>query len=231
MTKRELLRFFPLSSSAGSKTMMTIRIKICGITNLEDALLAADLGADALGFIFYPKSPRHVAPETAREIIAQLPPFVASVGVFVDEDAGVVHDLAARVGLDWVQLHGQESPDYCRGLGRRVIKGFRIKDEKSLVELENYHDAVQAFLLDAYKKGQVGGTGEVFDWQLARKAQRYGRIILAGGLTPENVAQAIATAQPQAVDAASGTEAAPGRKDPVKLLAFFKAVRSVSSEQ
>ncbi len=109
-----------------------VRIKICGITNLEDALLAAELGADALGFIFYPKSPRKVAPETAREIIAQLPPFVASVGVFVDEEAAVVQDLAARVGLDWVQLHGQESPDYCRSLGRRVIKGFRIQDENSL---------------------------------------------------------------------------------------------------
>jgi phosphoribosylanthranilate isomerase len=208
-----------------------IRIKICGITNLEDALLAVELGADALGFIFYPKSPRKVAPETAREIIAQLPPFVAAVGVFVDEAAGVVRELAAQVRLDWVQLHGQESPDYCRGLGRRVIKGFRIKDESSLEELEPYQGAVQAFLLDTYKKGQVGGTGVSFDWQLAQEAKPYGRIILAGGLTPENVAQAIAMAQPQAVDAASGTEAAPGRKDPAKLRAFFKVVRSVSSER
>jgi phosphoribosylanthranilate isomerase len=203
-----------------------VRVKICGITNLEDALLAADLGAHALGFIFYPKSPRKVAPETAREIIAQLPPFVASVGVFVDEAAAVVKELAAGVGLDWVQLHGQESPEYCRSLGRRVIKAFRIKDEKSLMELEPYRDVVQAFLLDTYKKGQVGGTGEVFDWHLAREAQKYGRIILAGGLTAKNVAQAIATALPAAVDAASGTEAAPGRKDPAKLRAFFKAVSS-----
>jgi phosphoribosylanthranilate isomerase len=208
-----------------------VRIKICGITNLEDALLAAELGADALGFIFYPKSPRKVAPETAREIIAQLPPFVASVGVFVDEAAGIVQELAAKVGLDWVQLHGQESPEYCRSLGRRVIKAFRIKDEQSVMELEPYRDAVRAFLLDTFKKGQVGGTGEVFDWQLARKAKLYGRIILAGGLTAENVAQAIAIAHPQAVDAASGTEAEPGRKDPEKLRAFFKAVRSVSSNQ
>jgi phosphoribosylanthranilate isomerase len=208
-----------------------VKIKICGITNLEDAFLAAELGADALGFIFYAKSPRKVAPETAREIIAQLPPFVAAVGVFVDEAAAAVRDLAAQVGLDWVQLHGQESPDYCRGLGWRVIKGFRIKDESSLEELEPYQGAVQAFLLDTYKKGQVGGTGVSFDWQLAREAKKYGRIILAGGLTSENVAQAIAMAQPQAVDAASGTEAAPGRKDPEKLRAFFKAVRSVSSEQ
>jgi len=203
-----------------------VKIKICGITNLEDALLAAELGADALGFIFFPQSPRKVAPETAREIIAQLPPFVASVGVFVDEAAAVLKELAARVGLDWVQLHGQESPEYCRSLGRRVIKGFRIKDENSLRELEPYRDAVQAFLLDTYKKGQVGGTGEVFDWYLAREAKKFGQIILAGGLTPENVAQAIAIALPAAVDAASGTEAEPGRKDPAKLRAFFRAVSS-----
>jgi len=202
-----------------------IRIKICGITNLEDALLAAELGADALGFIFYSKSPRKVEPETAREIIAHLPPFVTAVGVFVDEDAGVVQDLAAKVGLDWVQLHGQESPDYCRSLGRRVIKGFRIRDENSLMELEPYRDAVQALLLDTYKPGQVGGTGEVFDWHLAREARKYGRIILAGGLTAENVAQAITIASPAAVDAASGTEAAPGRKDPEKLRAFLAAVK------
>ena len=201
-----------------------VRIKICGITNLEDALLAAELGADALGFIFYPKSPRKVAPETAREIIAQLPPFVASVGVFVDEAAAVVQELAARVGLDWVQLHGQESPEYCRNLGRRVIKGFRIQDAESLRPLADYREAAQALLLDSYKQGQVGGTGTAFDWRLAREAKPYGRIILAGGLTPENVAQAIAAARPQAVDAASGTEAAPGRKDPAKLRAFFRAV-------
>ena len=204
-----------------------VKIKICGITNLEDALLAAELGADALGFIFFPQSPRKVAPETAREIIAQLPPFVASVGVFVDEAAAVLKELAARVGLDWVQLHGQESPEYCRSLGRRVIKGFRIKDENSLRELEPYRDAVQAFLLDTYKKGQVGGTGEVFDWYLAREAKKFGQIILAGGLTPENVGQAIAIALPAAVDAASGPEAEPGRKDPAKLRAFFKAIRGI----
>jgi phosphoribosylanthranilate isomerase len=201
-----------------------VRIKICGITNLADALLVAALGADALGFIFYPKSPRKVDPEVARAIIAQLPPFVAAVGVFVDEEAARVRDLAARVGLDWVQLHGQESPEYCRSLGRHVIKGFRIQDEGSLGRLAGYQGAARALILDTYKKGQVGGTGEIFDWHLARKAKQYGPIILAGGLDAENVAQAIATAQPDAVDAASGTEAAPGKKDPARLRAFFKAV-------
>ena len=200
-----------------------VRIKICGITNLDDALLAAELGADALGFIFYPKSPRQVDAETARAIIAQLPPFVAAVGVFVDEAAAVVRDLAVQAGLDWVQLHGQESPEYCRSLERKVIKAFRIQDESSLIRLADYQGAVQAMLLDTYKKGQAGGTGEIFDWHLARKAKQYGPIILAGGLTWENVAQAIATVGPAAVDAASGTEAALGKKDPKKLRAFFKA--------
>jgi phosphoribosylanthranilate isomerase len=201
-----------------------IKIKICGITNLNDALLASELGADALGFIFYSKSPRYVVPEAAREIITQLPPFVVSVGVFVDEEAAVVRELAARVGLDWLQLHGQESPDYCQNLGRRVIKAFRIKDESSLKDLEPFPGAVQALLLDTYKKGQAGGTGESFDWLLAREAKKYGRIILAGGLTPENVAQAIKAVRPDAVDTASGTEAAPGKKDPEKLRAFFAAI-------
>ena len=203
-----------------------VRIKICGITNLEDALLAANLGANALGVIFYAKSPRCVAPEAAREIIRQLPPFVLSVGVFVDEEATVVGDLAARVGLDWVQLHGAETPEYCRSLGRRVLKGFRIQDENSLKALPAYRGAVQAFLLDSYKQGQTGGTGETFDWDLARQARDYGPIVLAGGLTAANVVQAIKTAQPQAVDVASGVEAAPGKKDPEKLRAFFKAVVS-----
>ena len=207
-----------------------VRVKICGITNLEDALLAAELGADALGFIFYAKSPRSVAPEAAQEIIRQLPPLVLSVGVLVNEEAAVVRELAEMVGLDWVQLHGQEPPEYCRSLGRRVLKAFRIQDENSLQELEDYRGAVQAFLLDTYKKGQTGGTGEVFDWQLAKQAQRYGPIVLAGGLTAANVARAIEMAQPQAVDVASGVEAAPGKKDPEKLRAFFRAVSDYSGQ-
>jgi phosphoribosylanthranilate isomerase len=202
-----------------------VRIKICGITNLEDALLAAELGADALGFILYPPSPRAIAPDAARAIIAQLPPLVTTVGVFVDEDAATVQELAAVVGLDWLQLHGQETPDYCRAMGRRVIKAFRIRDENSLADLAAYQGAAQAFLLDTYKKGLVGGTGETFDWDLAREARKYGPIILAGGLTPENVSRAIASAQPQAVDVASGVELTPGKKDPNKMAAFFNNLK------
>jgi len=207
-----------------------VRIKICGITNLEDARLAADLGAHALGFIFYPKSPRSVRPDAAREIIKNLPPLVMTVGVFVDEEAVTVREIAKTAGLDWVQLHGQESPEYCRTLGRRVIKGFRIKDESSLSLLPDFRDSVQAFLLDTYKAGTAGGTGETFDWILARQVAESGPIILAGGLNPANVAQALETARPAAVDVASGVEAAPGKKDPEKLRAFFKAINAVGGE-
>jgi len=202
-----------------------IRIKICGITNLEDALLAAELGADALGFIFYPPSPRSIAPDAARDIIVQLPPFVTTVGVFVDEAAATVKELAAQVGLDWLQLHGQETPEYCRNLGRRVIKAFRILDKNSLNGIEAYQGAAQAFLLDTYKKGLVGGTGETFNWDLAREARKYGPIIRAGGITAANVGRALVTVRPWAIDVASGVEAYPGKKDPAKLRDFFAALK------
>jgi phosphoribosylanthranilate isomerase len=204
-----------------------MRIKICGITNPTDAELAASLGAHALGFIFYPKSPRSVRPDAAREIIRNLPPLVMTVGVFVDEEAGVVREIAATAGLDWVQLHGRETPEYSRSLGRRVIKGFRIKDADSLNALPAYRGSVQAFLLDTYKAGTAGGTGETFDWGLARQAKEVGPIILAGGLNPGNVARAIKEVHPAAVDVASGVEAAPGRKDPEKLRDFFKAIEGI----
>uniref|UniRef100_A0A7C5ANI7 N-(5'-phosphoribosyl)anthranilate isomerase n=1 Tax=Desulfobacca acetoxidans TaxID=60893 RepID=A0A7C5ANI7_9BACT len=204
-----------------------MRVKICGITNLEDALLAASLGAHALGFIFYQKSPRAIRPEAAREIIRALPPLVLSVGVFVDEEAQVVREISERVGLDWVQLHGRESPEYCRSLGRRVLKGFRIKNEASLAFLSEYQNAVQAFLLDTYRPGTPGGTGETFDWEIARQARKYGPVILAGGLTPDNVAAALQTAKPQGVDVASGVEVSPGKKDPGKLKAFFQAIKTM----
>ncbi len=206
------------------------RIKICGITNLTDAQLAADLGAHALGFIFYKKSPRYVAPDKARHIIGHLPPFVATVGVFVDEDGATVREIASLSGLDWIQLHGSESPEYCRSLGRRVIKGFRVKGEEIYAQLTEYQGAAQAFLLDTYKTGTPGGTGETFDWQLAREVRKCGPIILAGGLTPDNVAEAIRIAQPGAVDVASGVEASPGKKDDGKLRAFIDAVKSNGGE-
>jgi phosphoribosylanthranilate isomerase len=201
-----------------------MRVKICGITNLEDALLAAELGAHALGFIFYAKSPRSIKPEAARQIIAQLPPLVLSVGVFVNEAAAVVLEVAEMVRLDWVQLHGEEPPEYCRFLFRNVMKAIRVKDQSTLALMASYQGSVRAFLLDTHKTGQQGGTGESFDWSLARQAKEYGSIVLAGGLQPENVAAAIWAASPQAVDVASGVEASPGRKDHARLRAFFQVV-------
>ncbi len=207
------------------------RIKICGITNKEDALLAAELGAQALGFIFYPKSPRSLTPEAARQIIAQLPPLVLSVGVFVNEAAAVVLEVAETARLDWVQLHGEEPPEYCRHLGRNVLKAIPVQDRSSLDRMEPYRGSVRAFLLDTQKAGQKGGTGETFDWSLARQARDYGPIVLAGGLTPENVAAAIREASPLAVDVASGVEASPGKKDPVRLRAFFEAAAAAGREE
>jgi phosphoribosylanthranilate isomerase len=207
------------------------RIKICGITNLEDALLAAELGAQALGFIFYPKSPRSIKPEAARQIIKQLPPLVLSVGVFVNEAAAVVLELAEMVRLDWVQLHGEEPPEYCRFLGRNVLKAIPVQDRSSLDRMEGYRGSVRAFLLDTPKAGQKGGTGETFDWSLARQAGDYGPIVLAGGLQPGNVAAAIREASPLAVDVASGVEASPGKKDPARLREFFRAVAAAGREE
>jgi phosphoribosylanthranilate isomerase len=201
-----------------------MRVKICGITNLEDALLATSLGANALGFIFYPKSPRAVTPDAARQIIAQLPPLVLSVGVFVNEDAALVLEVAEMVRLDWLQLHGEEPPEYCRHLNRNVLKAIRVRDRESLAQMQPYQGLVRAFLLDTYTSGQHGGTGQSFDWTLAREAQAYGPVVLAGGLRPDNVAAAIKAASPAAVDVASGVEATPGRKDPEKLRAFFQAL-------
>lgn len=206
------------------------RVKVCGITNLEDAQLAAALGAVALGFIFYRKSPRAIEPEAASQIIRQLPPFVLSVGVFVNEEAGWVREVAERVRLDWLQLHGEEPPEYCRSLGRNVLKAIRVHDQASLAQLRPYRGIVRAFLLDTYTAGQQGGTGQTFDWTLARAASSLGPIVLAGGLRPENVAAAIQAAAPQAVDVASGVEAAPGKKDPERLRAFFQAVKAWAPE-
>ena len=201
-----------------------VRIKICGITNHADALLACDLGADALGFNFYPPSPRFIKPEDAWRIILDLPPFVSTVGVFADAEPEVVKRLAAMLGLDLIQLHGEETPEGCQDLDHRVIKALRLRNEESLETLLFYRDSVQAILLDTPGTELLGGTGEAFDWNLARKAKKCGLpIILAGGLTPDNVDRAIKIAQPQAVDVASGVESSPGKKDPDKLRAFFAA--------
>jgi len=204
---------------------MTTRIKICGITNLADAQLAVELGADALGFIFYRQSKRYVAPALAAEICAALPPFVAKVGVFVNESEVDIRKTLNDCRLDVVQLHGEESPEFCQRFPVKVIKAIRVRSEDSLRAATDYD--VDALLLDTYTTEQHGGTGQKFDWTLARQAKTMLRvpIVLSGGLTPENVGDAMRQVEPFAVDVASGVEAEPGRKDLEKLRRFFKACR------
>lgn len=202
---------------------MTTRIKICGITNLADALAACRLGADALGFVLAP-SPRRVSPEAARDIIAQLPPLVSTVGVFVDAPLVEVNELRRFCGLDWVQLHGEEDEDQAASLGRRVIKALRVSAERR-PDPAAYPGC--ALLLDTYHPQAVGGTGQSFDWGLAQGIARQRPIILAGGLTPDNVARAIKQVQPFAVDVSSGVEKEKGVKDHERIASFIAQVRRV----
>jgi phosphoribosylanthranilate isomerase len=202
-----------------------VRVKICGITNLDDALLAVDAGADALGFVFHAKSPRWIVPEQAAEIIKALPPFVLTVGLFVNAGLDFVNATAANCCLDRVQLHGDESPAFCAQVVRPVIKVFRIKDMASLDLIAGYR--VAGYLLDAYSPQAYGGTGLTFNWDIAKEARKFAPIILAGGLTPDNVRQAVETVGPFAVDVSSGVEASPGRKDPVKVREFIRRAKGV----
>ena len=203
-----------------------VKVKICGITNIEDALHAARCGADALGFVFFAGSPRCIEPETARSIIAALPPFVTSVGLFVNERPERIEETAAFCGLDLLQLHGDEPPAACRIPGRRVTKALRVRDEQSLVQAADYD--VAGLLLDAWVPGAFGGTGRSFNWQLAARLARQCPVILAGGLTPRNVAEAVRTVRPWAVDVSSGVEASPGKKDPEKVAAFIRKAKAVA---
>ena len=200
------------------------RVKICGITNLEDARQAVAAGADALGFVLYEKSPRYVNPLEVRKIIAELPPFVTTVGLFVNEPVPQIRRIMAAARLDVVQLHGDETPDACLIEPLRVIKALRIKDATSLQGAERYQ--VSALLLDAWSDQMYGGTGKQFDWQLAKSLTGRLPLILAGGLTPENVGTAVRVVQPYAVDVSSGVEAKPGKKDHQKVTEFIRQVRN-----
>lgn len=194
---------------------------------MEDALLAVEYGADALGFIFYPPSRRCITPEKAKEIIGKLPPFVFRIGVFVDEQPEKIQETVNACRLDGIQLHGSETPDFCRLFRRRVIKSFRPENEASVKEIGSYQ--VDAFLLDSYHPELMGGTGATFDWELAVAAKMFGRpVILSGGLTPENVAEATRLVEPYAVDTASGVEAFPGKKDAEKMKTFIEQARWAS---
>ena len=202
--------------------MSRIRVKICGITNLDDALIAARLGADALGFIFYSESPRKVDPVDARRIICALPPFISRVGVFVGVSPAEAARRGDELGLSYLQLHSPapgEAPPHWR---KRIIPAYRVTGPEVLEEIAR--EAPPFFLMDTASKEKHGGTGKSFSWELAREAGRFGRVILAGGLSPLNVREAVAVGEPYAVDVASGVEAEPGRKDPVLLKEFMEAI-------
>lgn len=207
---------------------MSTRIKICGITNLADAQVAVEAGADALGFIFYEKSPRYVTLEQAAEISKQLPPFVMRVGVFVNAPEAFIQRVISDVGLAMLQFHGDEPPEACTRFGLMSMKAFRMKDAGTLAEIAKYH--TDAYLLDAYSPTTLGGTGHTFNWDLALEAQKIGKpIFISGGLTPENVADAIRKVHPFGVDVSSGVESAPGKKDHAKVKAFIAAAKGTEN--
>ncbi|HYG67734.1 MAG TPA: phosphoribosylanthranilate isomerase [Anaeromyxobacteraceae bacterium] len=203
-------------------------MKICGVTRVEDALLAAQLGADAVGLNFWGRSKRYIAPEAAREIVAALPAHVAAFGVFVDPTRDEVERAVAASGIGVVQLHGDEPPDLVAALPVPVVKAIRVADRSALDALRRF--TPHAFLLDAPSAG-YGGSGERFDWAIAAEAAAAARVFLAGGLTPDNVADAVRTVRPFGVDVASGVERAPGVKDEAKLSAFIRAAKAAAEEQ
>jgi len=201
-----------------------VRVKICGITSIDNAQAAIEAGADALGFMFYEPSPRYLTPEEAGVIIRELPAHVARVGVFVDADEATIRNTATSAGLDTLQFHGNESPDFCTQFELRTIKAFRVKDGESLGQLTEYR--TDAWLLDSYVQGVPGGTGEKFNWNLAVEAKQLGcPILLAGGLTPNNAGEAVDQVAPFGLDVSSGVEAAPGQKDPAKMVTFIASAK------
>jgi phosphoribosylanthranilate isomerase len=210
--------------------VMPVRVKICGITNEADALAAVEAGADALGFMFFDGSVRHISRTAAAKIIRHLPPFVVRVGVFVDPAEEFVRQAIVDCRLTAIQLHGNETPIFCRRFKMSVIKAFRIDGERALHLLPQY--ATSAWLLDSFVPGKLGGTGAKFNWDLAIRAKEFGRpILLAGGLTPENVASAVKRVHPYAVDVSSGVESAPGKKDHAKLRAFIAAAKQADEHR
>ena len=204
---------------------MTTKVKICGLASVADAVAAAEAGADMIGLMFYENSPRHISLATAAEISRAISPFVLKVGVFVNPEEALVSRAIAECGLSVLQFHGDEPSEFCTQFRLMSLKAIRVQNAESLNALENFQ--TDAFLLDAYSKSGLGGTGEKFNWDLALAAQKYGKpIFLAGGLTPENVADAVKQVRPFAVDVSSGVESAPGKKDVAKVRAFIQAVRA-----
>jgi phosphoribosylanthranilate isomerase len=218
-----------MNSTIGEMMHSRTRIKVCGITNIDDAREAIKAGADALGFIFVESSPRYISPEKTKEIVAQLPPFVQYVGVFVNEDPVEVEEIIEYCGLSCVQLHGSEDAEYCRELSHAatpcvVIKAFRIDARAIAADFQPYAESVKGFLLDTYAEGQEGGTGKTFDWAIIKSLNLKLPIILAGGLNPENAAEAVRAVRPFAIDINSGIEEQPGKKDYAKLHSLVTSV-------
>lgn len=205
-----------------------VRCKICGITRREDAIAVAKAGADAVGLVFYPPSPRAVSLEQAQEIVRALPPFVTTVGLFVDAEPDWVRHVLSQVPLDVLQFHGEESPEYCADFGRPWLKAIRVSPETDVLAAVRLYDQAQGILLDAFVPGVPGGTGRCFDWSVLPK-QLPKPIVLAGGLTPENVQEAIERVRPYAVDVSGGVESSKGVKAPDKVRAFVREVRGWSS--
>lgn len=204
-----------------------VKVKICGITNLEDAKVAAEAGADALGFVFYKKSPRYIKPEKARAIIKQLPERLRKVGVFVNSKEKTIKDIAKWSRLDILQFHGDESPGFCHKFkGYKVIKAFRIKDKTDLAKILKYKTF--AYLFDTFVKSKVGGTGKIFDWKIIKRIMdKINRpVFLSGGLTKDNVKEAIKTLRPAWVDVSSSVEIKPGKKDHKKVKEFIKEIKN-----
>lgn len=208
------------------RLVMRVRVKICGITNINDAVAAVDFGADALGFVFYRGSPRHISRKAAEDIVRRVAPFVSTVGVFVDEKPEQIEETVTATGIDVIQLHGDEPPDACR-FTRRIIKAIRVKTLQSLDPLIHYKDRVSAFVLDTFTPEGFGGTGLVFNWDIAAYAKQFGRIILAGGLTADNIAEAIKRVSPYGVDVSSGVELEKGKKDYKKMKLFIERAKGI----
>ena len=200
-----------------------VKVKICGITNLEDALASAEAGADALGFVFYPESPRFIDPGMARAIIARLPVFITTVGVFVDESEDLIRRIIREGGIQVLQFHGTESPVLCSRFREKAIKAIRIRDEENIREMQMYD--VDTFLLDTMVEGIKGGTGKTFNWKYAEMAKEHGRIILSGGLNPYNIGDAVRQLKPYGVDVSSGVEIKPGKKDHDKIREFVREAK------
>ncbi len=204
---------------------MATAVKICGITRAEDALAAAQAGAHAIGLVFHRASPRYVAPAAAREIVRRLPPFVTAVGLFVDLDAAEVRSVLEQVSVQLLQFHGSEPPDYCAGFPLPYLKAVRVRPGVDLLQYAARYSSATGLLLDAFSESAHGGTGAAFDWTLI-PARLPLPVVLAGGLTPQNVAEAVRRVRPWAVDVSSGVEQSKGIKDAVKIAAFIRGARN-----